>query len=295
MRKPSRSTNSTRRGGDDIARDDVFSASGRFETKKSLGQHFLTDPAIAARIAAEGGLTPHDTVLEIGPGTGNLTVHLLATGARVIAVEPDARAVEALNERFLAEIAQKRLIVSHNDVREVSFSDLGLTDGGFTIVANIPYYISGLLFRMALSGSVKPKKVVFLVQKEVAERIVREPKESLLSLSVKAYGTPRYAFTVKKGSFSPQPKVDSAVIVIDDISRSRLASLDEAAFFTFLHDGMGARRKQLAGLLKMRYESGLVTESFTALSIPLNARGEDLSIDTWIALATRLNLSTRNA
>jgi 16S rRNA (adenine1518-N6/adenine1519-N6)-dimethyltransferase len=263
-------------------------SSDGFRTKKSLGQHFLTDPAIARRIALEGGLAKGDVVLEIGPGTGNLTVHLLETGATVVAVEPDERAIHALRDRFSAEISQKRLILSHNDIREVDFGELGLVDGSFTIIANIPYYISGLLFRMALSGSVKPKKVIFLVQKEVAERIARAKKESLLSLSVKAYGTPRYAFTVRKGSFSPQPKVDSAVIVIDSVSRNRFADVSEETFFELIHTGFGARRKQLYGLLKQKYEPGRVHEAFQTLSIPEKVRGEDIHIDTWIALAKYL-------
>lgn len=264
-----------------------------FRTKKSLGQHFLTDAKIAERIAKEGALTKSDTVLEIGPGTGNLTVHLLATGAKVIAIEPDIRAIEELQARFPTEIKEKRLMLSHNDVREVDFATLGLKNGHFKIVANIPYYISGLLFRLALSGSVKPSSVVFLVQKEVAERIARTKKESLLSLSVKTYGTPRYAFTVKRGSFAPQPKVDSAVIVIEDVSNTHLGSIPENAFFELLHLGFGARRKQLMGLLKPAYGESSVLEAFTALSIPQKTRGEDLDIDTWIRLAHALILSTK--
>lgn len=268
---------------------------GGFQTKKSLGQHFLTDPKIAERIAKEGALTAKDVVLEIGPGTGNLTIHLLATGAKVIAIEPDIRAIEELKARFPGEIAENRLMLSHSDVREVDFATLGLKNGHFKIIANIPYYISGLLFRLALSGSVKPSTVIFLVQKEVAERIAREKKESLLSLSVKAYGTPRYAFTVKRGSFTPQPKVDSAVIVIEGVSRKRLDSVSEEAFFELLHLGFSARRKQLMGLLKPTYGETAVLEAFSSLSISKKARGEDLNIETWIALANSLILSTRNA
>lgn len=266
-----------------------------FQTKKSLGQHFLTDPNIAKRIAKEGQLTSKDTVLEIGPGTGNLTVHLLASGAQVVAIEPDRRAIEELEARFPVEISEKRLILSHNDVREVDFAALGLVDGHFKIIANIPYYISGLLLRLSLSGSIKPSSVVFLVQKEVAERIAREKKESLLSLSVKAYGIPHYAFTVKRGSFAPQPKVDSAVLVIDSVSKKRFDGVPEKAFFELLHTGFGSRRKQLKGLLKSAYGEQRVSDAFTELNIPEKARAEDLHIGTWMRLVKQLVLSTRNA
>ena len=259
-----------------------------FIAKKSLGQNFLTDPTVATRIVAEGGVVPGDIILEIGPGTGKLTEKLLAAGGSVVAVEADERAVAVLAEHFAKEIAQGTLVVHHADIRTLSFASLGLTSGHFKLIANIPYYISGLLFRKALEEEVQPSVVVFLVQKEVAERIAREKKESLLSLSIKAYGTPRYAFTVKKGSFAPQPKVDSAVIAIEGISRKRFDSCSESAFFEALHLGFAARRKQLFGALKEQYGEGVVARAFDTLGISRTIRGEDLSIDSWMALAGAL-------
>jgi 16S rRNA (adenine1518-N6/adenine1519-N6)-dimethyltransferase len=269
-----------------------------FYKKKSLGQHFLNDAGIARRIAEAGKVVPGDIVLEIGPGTGNLTAPLLDLGATVIAVEADARAISELEVRFSAEIASKRLVIHHGDIRELSFESLGLTQGGFKIISNIPYYISGLLFRIALGSALKPTMVVFLVQKEVAERIARSEKESLLSLSVKVYGDPTYCFTVKRGSFTPPPAVDSAVIAIEGVSRERLGALHDDAFFEALRIGFGSRRKQLFGLLRAHYPETALREVFSTLSVPLDVRGEDLSITTWIALATALgavaNLSTQN-
>jgi 16S rRNA (adenine1518-N6/adenine1519-N6)-dimethyltransferase len=257
----------------------------RFITKKSLGQHFLTDARIARKIAKEGHIVPGETVLEIGPGTGNLTVELLAQGAYVVAVEADPRAMAELEERFVAEIASNRLTLRHGDIRTLSFTDLSLSPGSFKIVANIPYYISGFLFRYALENAIKPSSVVFLVQKEVAERIARSKKESLLSLGVKAYSTPRYCFTVKRGSFTPPPKVDSAVIAIENISRERLGTLPDRAFFEVLHEGFGSKRKQLFGLLKEEYGETSVQNAFTACNISPKARAEDIPIETWVALA----------
>lgn len=264
----------------------------RFQTKKSLGQHFLNDVRIATRIAAEGEIVPGETVLEIGPGTGFLTSELLKAGAAVVAVEADLRAIEELRARFASEIAAGRLQIHHGDIRELSFGWLGLTDHGFKVIANIPYYISGLLFRLCLGGDIQPSRVVFLAQKEVAERIARSKKESLLSIGVKIYSDPSYAFTVKRGSFTPSPNVDSAVIVMKDVSRERLEGLAEEIFFSIVRIGFASRRKQLYGCLKETYAAEVLDAAFSTLSLHRTVRGEDLKLTAWVALAKLLTLST---
>lgn len=255
--------------------------------KKSLGQYFLTNPRVVDTIVTATAITPESTVLEIGPGTGVLTAGLLATGARIIALEADARAITILTDRFSKEIAEGRLALHHADVRTVRLTDF-VSSTPYTIAANIPYYLTGQLLRMALTSTPQPERIVFLIQKEVAERIARSTKESLLSLSVKAYGTPRHVATVSRGNFSPQPNVDSAVLAIDNISRRRFTSLDESFFFTVLKAGFSARRKQLLGNLTGLSSRNELTAHFNALDIPHDVRGEDLSIDTWCALATLL-------
>lgn len=265
-----------------------------FIKKKSLGQHFLNDENIARKIAAAGNIEKSEIILEIGPGTGFLTKELLLAGATVVAVEADVRAIDVLNERFEKEIADGRLLIHHADIRGLGFKELGLKNGEFKIIANIPYYISGLLFRVALSGDIQPSTVVFLVQKEVAERIARSKKESLLSLGVKAYGDPSYAFTVKKGSFTPSPKVDSAVIVIEAVSKKRLEGMNDEAFFELLRHGFASRRKQLFGCLKETYTEEHILRAFHDVGVSRKARGEDLDITTWIELGKYFILSTQN-
>lgn len=264
----------------------------RFEAKKSLGQHFLKNPTIAAEIAETAELQPGDTVLEVGPGTGALTEPLLATGASVIAVEADGRTIDLLKERFREPLESGRFTLIHGDIRTISLADLPITEGEYVVAANIPYYISGQLFRFFL-GEKLPKTLVFLVQKEVAERAARSEKESLLSLSLKAFGTPIYIRTVSRGNFTPVPGVDSAILKLSNISRKRFEGLEEEFFFKILHAGFAARRKQLFGNLKKIFPEDILLAAFEKTGLPPAVRGEDVSIDDWFLLARELHtLST---
>ncbi len=258
------------------------------KAKKSLGQHFLTRPALAARIAEAAKLTRRDTVFEIGPGTGILTRELLARAGQVIALEADAALVATLRETFAGELAAGRLTLIHGDVRTFAIDTL---PRGYALVANIPYYLTGEILRRFLGAARQPKAMTLLVQKEVATRIARDKKESLLSLSVKAYGDPAYAFTVSRGAFAPPPKVDSAVLTIRDISRRRFArhtkgrasdsasARAETRFFALIHAGFAHKRKRLA---KNLAEAGYAAE---AARVPAAVRAEDVPLAAWLALA----------
>ncbi len=260
----------------------------RFEHKKSLGQHFLNSDYVPKRMCDAADLSVGDIVLEVGPGTGALTREILARGARVIALEADVRAIESLQETFATEIASGALTVCHHDVRELDPARFGLKTGEYKVVANIPYYISGLLFRTFLESNCQPNTLVFLVQKEVAARIARDKKESLLSLSVKVFGDPTYICTVGRSHFTPSPNVDSAIIAIRDISSVRLGRLDPKAFFTLLHLGFGQKRKQLIGNLAHTAPRDELEKVFLSLDLSLTVRAEDIEVSTWIALATHL-------
>lgn len=262
--------------------------SERFAHKKSLGQHFLNNPTIPRRMCDAAKLAAGETVVEIGPGTGALTAELLQRGAIVHAIETDARAVEVLHERFADEIMAKKLVILERDVRTLATSELALPDHGFKVVANIPYYLSGQLFRTFLDTPCQPSDLVFLVQREVAERIAREKKSSLLSLSVATFGTPSYICTVKRGNFTPPPAVDSAIIAVHNIHRDHFATLSQEHFFTLLHLGFGQKRKQLLGNLAGQYDRTHLEVVFTQLELPLTIRAEDLTLTTWLALANAL-------
>lgn len=251
--------------------------------KKSLGQNFLMHASIAERIADASGITKKDTVLEIGPGTGMLTRVLLSRAKKVIAVEADNELVGALKESFKKELEAGHLELRSGDIRSCNLSTL---PARYTLVANIPYYITGEILRMFLSGKHQPSSLTLLVQKEVAERITRSKKESLLSLSVKAYGNPAYRFTVPRGAFLPAPKVDSAVLSITDISRHHFKHKNqEERFFELLRAGFAHKRKLLISNLAQLVEKHRLVDIFERLHIPQNARAEDITLSLWLSLA----------
>lgn len=244
--------------------------------KKSLGQNFLMHARIAERIALSARITKDDVAFEIGPGTGMLTRELLKLAGQVIAVEADPKLFAHLQQEFAEEIAAGRLDLHLGDIRAF---DIDVLPRGYALVANIPYYITGEIFRMFLEAVNQPSSMTLLVQKEVAERIARSKKESVLSLSVKAYGTPKYEFIIPRGAFSPAPKVDSAVLSIRDISRQHFKnSAEEDKFFALLHAGFAHKRKFIR---KNLAEAGLL-----AGDLPEKARAEDVGLEEWLALAS---------
>lgn len=256
------------------------------KAKKSLGQHFLTSQGIAKRIVEAGECRPGDTVLEIGPGTGFLTEEILNSGAKVIAVEKDDRAIPLLEEKFIDFIREGRLKLVHGDILEEHLS-LKLPKK-YKLIANIPYYITGALMRRFLETDHQPSCIVFLVQKEVADRIARSKKASILSLSVKAYGSPSYIETVAARFFKPIPKVDSAILKISDISKVFFEEMSEKLFFELIHLGFGQKRKKLIGNLSKKYPKELLLSAFNEFSISENIRAEDFSLSGWKKLGQKI-------
>lgn len=271
--------------------------SSALPAKKSLGQHFLTSPIVPNWMCDAANLNSGETVLEIGPGTGVLTRELLARGVQVIALETDQRALAILEDSFASEIQSGQLTLQQADVRTGTLSDfIPAATTHYKVVANIPYYLSGLLFRAVLTGARQPSTVVFLVQKEVAKRAHSNPliaeKQSLLSLSVRVYGNTRYVKTVTRGHFTPPPKVDSAIIAIDDISRDFFRDCDEALFFATLRIGFGNKRKQLLHNLASHYHRDVAEVALTKAGLPPTVRAEDVPLLSWKRLVQ--HLSTTN-
>jgi 16S rRNA (adenine1518-N6/adenine1519-N6)-dimethyltransferase len=219
--------------------------------KKHLGQNFLkSKPALHAMCEA-GGVNEKDIILEIGPGKGALTEKLLEKAGVVIAVEKDIDLFNFLQEKFRGEIKSGKLILIKDDILDFNPATYYLLPTTYKVIANIPYNITGAIIKKFLSCNEQPQTMVLLVQKEVAERIVaRDGKESILSLSVKAYGTPKYIMKVGKRFFSPEPKVDSAILLINNISKNFFDKISEEAFFEIIKAGFAHKRKVLIANLK---------------------------------------------
>jgi 16S rRNA (adenine1518-N6/adenine1519-N6)-dimethyltransferase len=255
--------------------------------KKSLGQNFLTSIPARMAIVEAGHLTTDDTVLEIGPGKGFLTRAILDSGAHVVALEKDRDLIPVLEETFAEEIKNKKITLIEGDALIFSPEEAKLKDGKWKLIANIPYYITGAILSRYLSGTCQPSMMVVLVQKEVAERAcARDGKESLLSLSIKVYGDPKLVYRVSRGSFNPIPSVDSAVLQIRNISRTRFKNqYHEQMFFQTIKAGFAHKRKFLLSNLKEKIPTTNWLELFTKHSINEKVRAEDLTLDTWLLLS----------
>ena len=270
-----------------------------FTAKKSLGQNFLHAPHIVGKMVHEVGVTATSTVLEVGPGKGVLTRGLLDTGARVIAIEKDDRAIIFLAEKFAIEIKSGQLKVIHGDVLEFdpsSDAGAGLVCGEYIIAANIPYYITGEFLRKFMETSCPPKKMILMLQKEVAKRIVGEDggssgknsKESILSISVKAYGQPKYITTVPARHFRPVPKVDSALLLIDSISKEFFTShplVSEEYFFKIVRAGFAHKRKVVIKNLEIIIPKEILVKKWQDMGLSPTTRAENLTLSHWKELA----------
>ena len=259
--------------------------------KKSLGQHFLRSASAVREIVAAGELAAGEAVLEIGPGEGVLTRALLATGAIVTAVEKDRDLIPLLSAIFAAEIASGQLTLIEGDVLDFEPPTHGLRAGGYKLIANIPYYITGAIMEQFLESPDHPSRIVFLIQKEVATRAVaRDKKESILSIAVKAFGTPRIAAKVPASAFRPAPKVDSAILSIADISHDRFtqAHLPIRQFFAIVRAGFAHKRKLLARNLETVATPAATAHAFGQLGLSEKSRAEDLDPGIWFALASLL-------
>jgi len=259
--------------------------------KKSLGQHFLTSEKALAQIVEAGQVGPQDVVLEIGPGKGVLTQGLLARAKKVIAIEKDRELIPVLTEKFYTYIKEGKLELIEADILKFDPSS-NLELKTYKLIANIPYYITGAIIEQFLSATNQPTQMVLLIQKEVAERMVaRDGKESVLSIAVKAYGVPKIIAKVPAGAFSPAPKVDSAIISIENISRDFFEGLHERSFFSVLKFIFGKKRKQIGGsLAEFVGDRKKALGILEKLSIDSKTRPEDLRLSDWKQLTEKLEL-----
>lgn len=213
--------------------------------RKALGQNFLVDHQVLARILKAAEVGSADEVLEVGPGLGALTGELAERARRVVAVELDRRLAERLGE--LAQ-ARPHLEVVNADILALDLSQY-FRPRQYKVVANLPYYITSAALRHFLQSPCPPALLVVMVQREVAQRIVARPGQmSLLSVSVQFFGHPRLVGRVPARAFYPPPKVESALVRVDVYERPAVEAPVEG-FFRLVHAGFAQPRKQLRNSL----------------------------------------------
>ena len=201
---------------------------------------------------------------------------MLEKSHKVIAIEKDRNLAEQLKQNFREQILDNRL-----EIIEADILDYNLTSKNYKLIGNIPYYITGALFKKVFESENLPQSITFVIQKEVAHRIIaKDNKESILSISIKAYGKPEYGGIIKAGSFYPKPKVDSAIISVRDIKK--LKDLNIEKFFRIVRTGFAHKRKLLIKNL------GVDKKTFEKCSLPEKARAEDLKVEGWIYLTREL-------
>lgn len=252
--------------------------------RRRFGQHFLTDPRLLARIADAVGAGPDDTVLEIGPGHGGLTAALTQRAGRVVAVEKDRDLVPALRERLPGAT------IVEADALEANWH--ALAGPRFLVAGNIPYNITSPLLDKALELPL-PERIVFLVQKEVADRVTAhagEPAYGALSVGVQSLTRAERLFTVPAGAFQPRPKVDSAVLRLTPLEQPLVSAAEQGSFRRLVVGLFGFRRKQLArGLRELTgWEPARVTALLGRSEVPAAARPEVLSPERFAVLLRAL-------
>jgi 16S rRNA (adenine1518-N6/adenine1519-N6)-dimethyltransferase len=244
---------------------------------KSLGQHWLKDRLILEAIADCAELTSEETVLEIGPGLGTLTSVLLDRAKRVVAVEYDPKLARKLPGQFPG----KDLVV-HNE--DILLFDLRILPHDYTVVANVPYYITSKIVHVLSTSSNPPQTLVLLVQKEVAERIAAGPGSmSLLSISAQLSYEVSLGPIVGAEWFTPPPKVDSRVVIMKHRDEPLISLADQKSFFRVVKAGFSERRKKLrsalsGGLALSKDEVDLLLQK---AKLSPEARAQELSIAEW--------------
>ena len=250
--------------------------------QKGFAQNFLISDRVVRQILEAAELTSDDTVLEVGPGLGLLTRELSDRAGLVVAVELDRGMIEAL-KHVLAGRDNVELIQAN--ILDVD-PEVAVHGRPYKVVANLPYYITSLALRHFLEARLRPRRLVVMVQKEVARRIVAKPGNlSLLGISVQVYGSPRIVATVPATAFIPPPDVESAVVRIDVYDKPAV-DVDLSRFFRVVHAGFAHPRKQLHNALSriLWMPKDAAPEILRSAGIDPMRRAQTLSLEEWANL-----------
>lgn len=252
---------------------------------KRLGQNFLTDESALLKVVKAADLTSDDFILEIGPGTGILTREIAKKAGKVIAIEKDPRMTAFLEEALKD---YKNIEIVRADVLKINLGTwLGKGQKQtYKIVANLPFYITAPVIRKFLEDERPPESMVFMVQKEVAQRICAQPPDmSILAVSVQFYARPEIISFIPKEAFWPKPKVDSAIIKI--VPKKNTAIQDNRLFFKIVKAGFAQPRKQILNNLSKSLKLDKEKTKIWLLEnkIQPSQRAETLNIKDWVELA----------
>lgn len=262
--------------------------------KKLLGQNFLAQPGVIRKLVEAAAVNHGETILEIGPGTGNLTAELVKTGNKVIVVEKDLEMIPILKEKFAKT---ENIEILAYDALKVDESKIAPP---YKIAANLPFYLTAPLIRKFLESANPPLSLTVIVQKEVAQRICsRPPHMNLLAVATQFYAATKIIDYVSKGNFWPVPKVDCAILqIVPHIKEKEGNQYNQynkefvGRFFEIAKAGFSHPRKQLASNFadSLKLPRATAGDWMTANHIAENQRAETLSVENWIGLAKTFGL-----
>lgn len=257
----------------------------KLKANKSLGQNFLINEQIIDDIVKVANVNEDDLIIEIGPGLGSLTSKLADNAKKVVAIELDQNMIEILKERFSL---YKNVEIIHGDIMKVDLKEIIGEEKKVKIVANLPYYITTPIVMKLLEENLKMESITVMVQKEVGERFCAIPggKEyGAITVSINYYSDPKIVLDVPKDNFNPVPEVDSCVVQLK-LKENHIELKDKKLFFRLIKIAFSQRRKNignsLTGIGMTKQE---VKEMLEALSLDINLRAENLSINQYAQIA----------
>ncbi len=262
---------------------------------KNFGQNFLIDETVVNGIVEAADISKDDVIIEIGPGLGTLTAHLLEKAGKVICIELDKKMLDILHDRFYL---YDNFELINQDVLKVDLANLIQTNLQFfkcaKVVANLPYYITTPIIMKLLESKLKLKSITVMVQKEVAERLVEIPggkNTGAITYSIHYYTNPKLVIPVPNTSFIPSPKVDSSVIHLELLQDPRIKPLDEELFFKIIKIAFLQKRKTLINtLINGNFgDRASLEKMLGALQIDLKIRGEKLTLEQFQKIADYLS------
>lgn len=248
---------------------------------KKLGQNFLVNQAALKKIVSALAINKEETIIEIGAGSGNLTREILKTGAEVIAIEKDQKLTQILRSEIQKTFPNLKIIEA--DIREtLEETTKNLTN--YKVVGNIPYYLTGRLFRTFQQLENPPQIIILTIQKEVAQRIVALPPSSnQLAAIIDLWAKPKILFNLKPKDFHPSPKVHSCVIKLE-IRPKNLRLKNEERVISLIKTGFSQPRKTLLNNLSIKFSKNAVSSALKQLNLNEKIRPQDLSRELWIKL-----------